>query len=77
MHDDLIDAVDWARAVPKPAVTVYGYARVSTGGQRVDAQARPLRAPGASKVFREVASGANTDRPQLRRVVSELGPATW
>ena len=61
-----------ARAVSKPAVTVYGYARVSTGGQSVDAQARQLRAAGAGKVFREVASGAKTDRPQLARLVSEL-----
>jgi len=61
-----------ARAVPKPRVTVYGYARVSTGGQSVDAQARQLRAAGAGKVFREVASGAKTDRPQLARLVSEL-----
>ena len=64
----------WGRppAVSKPAVTVYGYARVSTSGQSVDAQARQLRAAGAGKVFREVASGANTDRPQLARLVSEL-----
>jgi len=61
-----------ARAAPKPATTVYGYARVSTGGQSVDAQARQLRAAGAGKVFREVASGAKTDRPQLARLVSEL-----
>src|SRR6516225_12023563 len=61
-----------ARAVPKPAVTVYGYARVSTGGQSVDAQARHLRAAGAGKVFREVASGVAVDRPQLRRLLSEL-----
>jgi DNA invertase Pin-like site-specific DNA recombinase len=61
-----------ARAVPKPHVTVYGYARVSTGGQSVDAQARRLRAAGAGKVFREIASGATTDRPQLARLVSEL-----
>jgi DNA invertase Pin-like site-specific DNA recombinase len=61
-----------ARAVPKPRVTVYGYARVSTGGQSVDAQARQLRAAGAGKVFREIASGATTDRPQLARLVSEL-----
>src|ERR1700746_504427 len=47
-------------------------ARVSTGGQSVDAQARQLRAAGAGKVFREVASGAKTDRPQLARLVSEL-----
>jgi DNA invertase Pin-like site-specific DNA recombinase len=58
-----------ARAVPKPAV---GYARVSTGGESVDAQARQLRAAGAGKVFREVASGAKTERPQLARLVSEF-----
>ena len=57
---------------PKPAVTVYGYARVSTGGQSVDAQARRLRAAGAGKVFREVASGVAVDRPQLRRLLSEV-----
>ena len=63
-----------ARAVKpsKPQVTIYGYARVSTGGQSVDAQARQLRAAGAGKVFREVASEAKTDRPQLARLVSEL-----
>ncbi len=51
---------------------IYGYARVSTDGQSVDAQVRQLRAAGAGKVFREVASGAKTDRMQLRRVLSEL-----
>jgi hypothetical protein len=53
-----LDSKGMARAVPKLRVTVYGYARVSTGGQSVDAQARQLRAAGAGKVFREVASGA-------------------
>ena len=53
-------------------MTVYGYARVSTGGQRVDAQARQLRAAGAGTVFREVASGVAVDRPQLRRLLSEV-----
>jgi DNA invertase Pin-like site-specific DNA recombinase len=61
-----------ARAVPKPALTLYGYARVLTGGQSVDAQARQLRAAGAGKVFREVASGVAVDRPQLRRLLSEV-----
>jgi DNA invertase Pin-like site-specific DNA recombinase len=60
------------RAVAKPHVTVYGYARVSTDGQSVDAQIRQLRAAGAGKVFREVASGVKTDRPQLRRLLAEL-----
>jgi DNA invertase Pin-like site-specific DNA recombinase len=58
------------RAVAKPYVTLY--ARVSTGGQSVDAQVRELRAAGAATVFREVASGAKTDRPQLRRLLSEI-----
>ena len=51
---------------------IYGYARVSTDGQSVEAQVRQLRAAGAEKVFREVASGAKTDRAQLRRVLDQL-----
>jgi DNA invertase Pin-like site-specific DNA recombinase len=35
---------------------IYGYARVSTDGESVDAQIRQLRNVGAGKVFREVAS---------------------
>ena len=38
-------------------------------GQRVDAQVRHLRAAGAATVFREVASGAKTDRAQLGRLL--------
>jgi DNA invertase Pin-like site-specific DNA recombinase len=34
---------------------------------------RQLRAAGAKKVFREVASGAKTDRPRLRRLLAETG----
>src|SRR5690349_19930648 len=51
---------------------IYGYAWVSTDGQSVDAQVRRLRSAGAGRVFREVASGAWTDRPQLRRAVVQL-----
>src|SRR5712671_5669293 len=50
----------------------YGYARVSTDGQSVDAQARQLSKAGCKKVFREVASGAKTDRAQLRRLLDQL-----
>ena len=60
------------RAFAKSHVTVYGYARVSTDGQSVDAQIRQLRAAGAGKVFPEAASRAKTDRPQLRRLLAEL-----
>jgi DNA invertase Pin-like site-specific DNA recombinase len=51
---------------------IYGYARISTDGQSVAAQVAALRKQGAGKVFREVASGAKTDRSQLRRVLGQL-----
>src|SRR6202162_1526201 len=51
---------------------IYGYARVSTDGQSVEAQVAALTAAGAEKVFREVASGAKTDRMQLRRLLDQL-----
>ena len=50
-----------------------GYARVSTDGQSVDAQVAELKAGGADKVFRETASGAKTDRAQLRKAIASLG----
>src|SRR5271156_1526317 len=50
----------------------YGYARVSTDGQSVEAQVRQLTKAGCKKVFREVASGAKTDRAQLRRLLNQL-----
>jgi DNA invertase Pin-like site-specific DNA recombinase len=50
----------------------YGYARVSTDGQSVAAQVAELTQAGAEKVFRETASGAKTDRAQLRRLLNTL-----
>src|SRR5271166_5780931 len=50
----------------------YGYARVSTDGQSVDAQVRQLKAAGCKTVFREVASGAKSDRAQLHRLLGRL-----
>jgi DNA invertase Pin-like site-specific DNA recombinase len=51
----------------------YGYARVLTDGQSVDAQVRQLKAAARCKtVFREVASGTKTDRAQLRRLLNQL-----
>ncbi len=52
---------------------IYGYARVSTDGQSVDAQLKQLRAAGCEKVFRETASGARADRAQLRGALDCLG----
>src|ERR1700757_1944986 len=50
----------------------YGYARVSTDGQSIEAQVRQLAKAGCKKVFREVASGAKTDRAQLRRLLAGI-----
>ena len=54
-------------------MTIFGYARVSTDGQSVDAQVKQLRAAGAEKVFRETASGAKSDRRELARALKALG----
>ena len=51
---------------------IYGYARVSTDGQSGSAQVAALRKHGAGVVFREVASGAKTDRAQLRRLLGQI-----
>jgi DNA invertase Pin-like site-specific DNA recombinase len=51
---------------------IYGYARVSTDGQSVDAQGKQLRQAGAGKVFRETASGARGS-PAASYRLAELG----
>jgi DNA invertase Pin-like site-specific DNA recombinase len=51
---------------------LYGYARISTDGQSVAAQVETLTSAGAEKIFKEVASGAKTDRTQLRRLLKVL-----
>src|SRR5947199_9196223 len=50
----------------------YGYARVSTDGQSVDAQVRQLTKAGCKQLFREGASSKKTDRVQLRRLLDQL-----
>jgi DNA invertase Pin-like site-specific DNA recombinase len=50
-----------------------GYARVSTDGQSVEAQIAELKAADCGKIFKETASGANTERAQLRKAIASLG----
>jgi DNA invertase Pin-like site-specific DNA recombinase len=59
-----------------PATTgrIVGYARVSTDGQSLDGQFHTLKAAGAASIFRETASGARSDRPQLQRLLVRLTP---
>lgn len=50
----------------------YGYARVSTDGQTLDAQAAQLEAAGVTRLFQEKVSGAKRDRAQLDRMLASL-----
>ena len=52
---------------------IYGYARVSTDGQTLDAQREALTSAGAEKVFAETASGAKSDRAELAKVLALVG----
>jgi DNA invertase Pin-like site-specific DNA recombinase len=53
-------------------MTVLGYARVSTRDQDLAGQLAELHAAGCAKVYREKASGAKTDRPELAKVIRVL-----
>jgi DNA invertase Pin-like site-specific DNA recombinase len=53
-------------------MTAFGYARVSSDGQSVEAQVHELKAAGATRVFREKVSGAISERSQLRRAINVL-----
>lgn len=51
-----------------------GYARVSTIDQTVETQIEALQAAGCSRIFSETASGARSDREQLRSLVEYVRP---
>jgi DNA invertase Pin-like site-specific DNA recombinase/predicted nucleotidyltransferase len=53
-------------------MSIFGYARASTGGQALDAQIEVLRAAGCTRIFREKISGAVADRTQLHRAIGQL-----
>jgi DNA invertase Pin-like site-specific DNA recombinase len=50
------------------SILIYGFGRVSTDGQTLDAQRAELKRAKAVKVFAKTESGAQRDRPQLNRV---------
>jgi len=55
-------------------MTTYGYARVSTDGQKLEAQETELKAAGVEKIFKEKMSGAETNRPSLSKALAALQP---
>ncbi|OLO48165.1 DNA invertase [Actinomyces oris] len=54
------------------AITV-GYARVSTGNQRLDMQLDALTASGCTRIHTDTTSGALSARPGLDQALAELG----
>jgi DNA invertase Pin-like site-specific DNA recombinase len=52
---------------------IYGYARVSTTGQTLDAQLKQLRSEGCAKIYREKQSGARADRRELLKLLKAIG----
>jgi DNA invertase Pin-like site-specific DNA recombinase len=52
---------------------IYGYARVSTDGQTLDAQRAQLTEAGCARTFAETVSGAKTTRAGLTRLLRALG----
>lgn len=51
---------------------IVGYARTSTGEQKMDLQMDALATVSAAPVFQDQASGARADRPGLERCLGEL-----
>src|SRR5712692_2536447 len=53
----------------------FGYVRVSTYGQTLDAQLEQLRGAGCTtKIYREKVTGAHSDRRELLKMLKALAP---
>lgn len=53
---------------------IFGYARVSTEDQNLDAQTDALTAAGAERIFSDKISGSLRKRPQLDQLLDHLRP---
>ena len=71
---NVINALDCAKDMSKTNATIrrFGYARVSTHGQTLDAQREQLAADGCTEIFEEKASGARADRRELQQLLKRV-----
>lgn len=51
---------------------IFGYARVSTNDQNLDLQLDELKKHGCESIFKEKATGATADRPELNELLKRL-----
>ena len=51
---------------------IFGYARVSTADQKLDAQLDALKAAGAERISKEKITGKTRKRPELEKLLEQL-----
>src|SRR6202035_4319195 len=56
---------------------IYGYARVGSIGQTLNAQLEQLQAAGCEKIYREKATAKHNDRRELQRMLKAMQRAIW
>jgi DNA invertase Pin-like site-specific DNA recombinase len=61
-----------SRASWRNPAMIFGYARVSTTGQTLEAQIEQLTVAGCARIYRETASGARSDREQLKKLLRNI-----